>query len=239
MARFIKPEKSLLLNTKIGDIEFLDTEYRYIEEEPVKDKIMILKKGIQKIEDLFEVKVETPSISQVWNSPTNFNIIATVIVKSEYGSTFGIASGNPLNLNSSIAKAYAVETSINRAKATALIELLRKNCIKEDLPLLYSSFDEFNTENSINNLTNITTNNTKGTTKEIKDNSKNKKSEETYKESNDNSLLYTRKYMEGITLSELLEKDKEYLKMLATKANKYRNLTNEFLDKNNISIESL
>ena len=100
-------------------------------------------------------------------------------------------------------------------------------------------------KNIINQILDIA-NNTNGTTKEIKEVSKNKKNEEIDKKLekkmstlDDNYLLYTKKYIEGITLSELLEKDKEYLKMLATKANKYRDLTNEFLGKNNISIESL
>lgn len=281
---FIKPINCLNFETKKGNIEFSEDEYLIIDENKGSEKLMITKQGIQKIEDFFEVDCELPIIQQQWNTNNNFNIIVSTKITSEYGSAFGIASANPLNLSATISVAYGTEMAVKRSRATACLELLRKNYVgTEPIALLYSSFDEFKTEESVNrnamsNLpsknppTKVTkpkdsTNNKNISSKEkvdttqsatiIEENDKNetKASTTSIKETNidtnktvSNSTnrseefdekLFTRKYEDGISLEELLNTDREYLKQLGSKPNKYRNLTLAFLEYKNLSVTGL
>lgn len=236
MAKFVTPSEKLEINTKNGVLELETFEYFKIVEDNKSDCLMISKQGISKIEDFFKIESLIPQIQQQWINNSNFNIIVTVEVKSEFGNTYGCASANPLNLRGDISRAYPVELGIKRARATAILELLRKNYSGEEpLALLYSTFDEFKAENSINNFVNENTKKDKVENKVTSEN-KNSSSDKGNVDINvDNDekfreLCFTRKYPNGISLIEIFNTDKEYFKQLSEKPNKYRSLAVELLN---------
>lgn len=150
--KFLKANNDMVIKTTKGDLTIEKNEYLVIESERGTRPLMINKEGVQKITKFFKAKSTKPEIQQVWNSNQNFNIIATVEFIVDGESFYATASANILNLQQDISKAYAAEMAVKRAKSTASLEILRENYTgKEPLPLLYSSFDEFNTEESINN----------------------------------------------------------------------------------------
>lgn len=146
MARFLKPEKKLILKTVNGPIEILNNEYFILEDEGRKS-LVINKEGIQKIEDFFFVKTEICEVSAVLD-----NVYVTVRMTTPQGlQVERIGSANERNLTNAISRAYPLEMAFKRACATAALEVLRKNYIGETpLPLLYSSFDEFQAEEGVN-----------------------------------------------------------------------------------------
>lgn len=234
MAKFFTPSEKLEIKTKNGVLVLETSEYFKILEENKSDCLMISKQGISKIEDFFNVEPLIPQIQQTWINNSNFNIIVTIEVKSEFGNTYGCASANPLNLKGDISRAYPVELGIKRARATAILELLRKNYSGEEpLALLYSTLDEFKAENSINNAISEKNTTEKVNTPVVKetlqllDNDKSTNTnevEEKFKE-----LCFTKKYPNGISLIDIFNTDKDYFKQLSEKPNKYRNLAIELI----------
>ncbi len=149
--KFKKMSKAFEILTTKGTLVIENTEYYQIDGERANAPIVINKEGIQKIEDFFGVESGAPVIQQVWNSGNNFSIIATTSVVFDGSTYYGVGSGSNLNLTNAISQAYPAEMAVKRAKAVAALEVLRKNYIGSDrLPLLYSSFDEFNTEEAVN-----------------------------------------------------------------------------------------
>ena len=147
MARFLKPEKKLILKTVNGPIEILNSEYFILEDEGGRKPLVINKEGIQKIEDFFLVKTEILREGAVLD-----NVYVTVRMTTPQGlQVERLGSANERNLTNAISRAYALEMAFKRACATAALEVLRKNYIGETpLPLLYSSFDEFQAEEGVN-----------------------------------------------------------------------------------------
>lgn len=146
MVRFLKPEKKLILKTVNGPIEILNNEYFILEDEGRKS-LVINKEGIQKIEDFFLVKTEILREGEVGGV-----LYVTVRMTTPQGlQVERIGSANERNLTNAISRAYPLEMAFKRACATAALEVLRKNYIGETpLPLLYSSFDEFQAEEGVN-----------------------------------------------------------------------------------------
>lgn len=149
--KFKKMNVNMEIETTKGLLVLESSEYFQIEDSRKNAPVVINKNGIQKIEDFFGATYVEPVINQVWNSSSNFNLVVTVGLKFEDEIIYGIGSGNNLSLSNVIAQAYPAEMAVKRAKAVAALELLRKNYSGSDrLPLLYSSFDEFNTEEAVN-----------------------------------------------------------------------------------------
>lgn len=235
MAKFFTPNEKLEIKTKKGELSLESSEYFKISEENRSDCLMISKQGISKIEDFFEIEALAPQIQQTWVNNSNFNIVITVEVKSEYGNSYGCASANPLNLKGDISRAYPVELGVKRARATAILELLRKNYVGEEpLALLYSTFDEFKAENSINNAVSESKKHNEDKVEnkvENKNNSNNDSSDSKFKE-----LCFTKKYPDGISLIDIYNNDREYFKQMSEKPNKYRNLAIEYLNSLGVAV---
>ena len=145
--RFLKPEKKLILKTVSGPIEILNSEYFILEDEGGRKPLVINKEGIQKIEDFFLVKTEILREGAVLD-----NVYVTVRMTTPQGlQVERLGSANERNLTNAISRAYPLEMAFKRACAAAALEVLRKNYIGETpLPLLYSSFDEFQAEEGVN-----------------------------------------------------------------------------------------
>lgn len=246
--KILKTDKDLVLKTTKGELVITNKEYFMIKNEKGPTPLVINKEGIQKIEDHFDASFIKPEIQQIWNSSNNFNIIATVGIEFEGKVIYGVGSANTLNLTNVISQAYPAEMAVKRAKATAALELLRKNYVGEErLPLLYSSFDEFQTEDANSNIeieeieeeNQEKENNVKEEAKEkieekienkeevkeeVKEENKNEVQEEFEEKSKEESsagdyVIKTNKYRTGITIRELHEKDAGYFKWLATNKN--------------------
>lgn len=245
--RFLTPQEELVIDTKKGTFTLKTTQYFIIEDEKRNTSaLMINKEGIQCIEDFFDVKVEMPSISQVWNANNNFNIIASIKMQSGDIESFGIASGNVLNLTNYISQSYAAEMAVKRARATASLEILRKYYIGKDrLPLLYSSFDEFKSEEGINN--NFKDNNVQ--TKPENQSFNNMKNEESRdinstQDSQDvgTYIIVSNKFKGGISIKDLANKDMNYFLWIAKSTNpngkfvEYQQKVLQYAKENNIKI---
>lgn len=262
MSRFEKASEDLVFETKKGKLTIDKNSYLKVVEENKNDCLIITKAGTQTIKDFFEVVPKLPQINQQWNNNSNFNIIVMVEVETkEYGSAYGCASANPLNLGNKVAQSYPVEMGVKRAEATACLELLRKNYTgKESVPLLYSSFDEFNAENSINNPDepkNIKkpTNNTKKEvpqTTQKTNNTEVKSGQTTTTQQDDKNIIdpnsvnkefsktiFTKKYPEGTTLINIYNTDKEYFKKIVVDPNKYRDFATKLLTYIGVTVEEL
>lgn len=151
-AKLIPQPCEITFETKLGQLVIDRDEYLVIKENNREDKLMITKKGVQKIEDFFNIEIDRPLIDQQFVNNANFNIIVTIHAISKHGSAYGVASANRFNLTTPISCQFATEMAVKRARATAALEIMRKNCVKtETLMLLYSSFDEFNAEIQLNN----------------------------------------------------------------------------------------
>lgn len=288
-ATLIAQDNEISFETKIGQLIINKDEYLIINEDGRADKLMITKKGIQKIEDFFQIEIEQPIINQAFVNNANFNIIVTINATSPYGSAYAVASANRFNLTNAISCAYGTEMAVKRARATAALEILRKNCTNtETLLLLYSDFDEFRAERTVNNSSpNDEINNTSGnteienntnkntqkntakqnnttkqntssntttisesksttnvddknkknnTSKQSKENPPSEKGDSTngsnpkYTEEDFQKPIVTKKYLEGITISEILEKDKDYFKMMIEQPNPRRDFAIAYLE---------
>lgn len=264
--KFKKMNKAFEVSTSKGTLTIENTEYFQIEGNG-NAPVVINKEGIQKIEDFFGAEHLEPVINQVWNGGSNFNIIVTTGLKFEGQIYYGIGSGNNLNLTNAIAQAYPAEMAVKRAKAVAALELLRRNYTGTDrLPLLYSSFDEFNTEESVNSKVEIVEDKTEKVTpmkKEVKAPVESKveetapvMTEEVSKKTPQKEesvqteevtavgdfVLVTSKYRNGITIKELHESNSSYFSWLATattlngKYVEYQEKVKEYIQENNIQI---
>lgn len=241
MARFLKPEKKLIFKTVNGLIEILNSEYFILEDEGGRKPLVINKEGIQKIEDFFLVKTEILREGAVLD-----NVYVTVRMTTPQGlQVERLGSANERNLTNAISRAYALEMAFKRACATAALEVLRKNYIGETpLPLLYSSFDEFQAEEGVNanvpevenksaekkapvakqevqeTLASVNMTEVPGAENPFKE----EKEEESAPESEPDDatiksdlgtfVIKSNKYRNGITLAELAEKDINYLNWL-------------------------
>ncbi|QUH22016.1 hypothetical protein [Alkaliphilus sp. B6464] len=180
--QFLRPNTNLALKTNKGELIITSNEH-FIVDSQRGSSVVINKEGIQKIEDHFDSLFTEPKIQQAWITTNNYNVVVTVGLEVDGKTTYGVGCANTLNLANVIAQAYPVEMAVKRAKATCALEVLRKNYIGEErLPLLYSSFDEFQTEDSINKNVEVkedkrpASNNatvTKADTTSVKENTKN------------------------------------------------------------------
>lgn len=256
MARFLKPEKKLILKTVNGPIEILNSEYFILEDEGGRKPLVINKEGIQKIEDFFLVKTEILREGAVLD-----NVYVTVRMTTPQGlQVERLGSANERNLTNAISRAYALEMAFKRACATAALEVLRKNYIGETpLPLLYSSFDEFQAEEGVNanvpevenksaekkapvakqeeakvqetpaapeSLVNMTE--VPGAENPFKE--EKEEDDATIKSDLGTFVIKSNKYRNGITLAELAEKDINYLNWLV-KGDNMRGRYKEYQEK--------
>lgn len=143
--KFITPNESLVLQTTKGVLEIAPNEYFIINDKDRKP-LMINKEGAQKIEDFFGAQTEIVREGAALSSA-----YVVVRVTGNGVAVERLGSANNKNLSNRISQAYPLEMSFKRAWATAMLEMLRKNYTgTEKLPLLYSSFDEFQTDFSMN-----------------------------------------------------------------------------------------
>lgn len=241
--KFVKPTESLKLKTNKGELEILAREYFILDDERGNsNNLMINKSGVQKIEDHFEIDAKVPTIQQTFHAVNNFNIIVTVEITSKYGSSYGVASANPLNLGNTIAMMYGTEMGVKRARATAALELLRKNYIGEKaLPLLYSSFDEFKSEDSVNSGS-VNRENANKAENTKPNNSMEQVQGNTQGNTQGNSenwnefVIRIKNYENGVTLPELEKQNLNYLKWLCNKPNRYRDKVRLYAQEKNIDI---
>lgn len=237
VAVFLKPSESLKVETTKGELEILPNEYFILSDE--RKVLVINKEGIQKIEDFFQATTEIIEVGAALDS-----IYVSVRMKTPDGLTIErLGSSNNGNLKNDIARAYPVEMAFKRACATASLEILRKNYVGEkQIPLLYSSFDEFKAEKSINEDISILKEEREIEEKrEIKKDEKQENRGENIASSLGQYVLKTNRYRNGITLAELLQKDPEYLKWLVEKANnlggkykEYQEKAKAFLEQNKL-----
>ena len=261
-AKLIPQPNEISFETKKGELIIDKDEYLVIKEDKRDDKLMITKKGVQKIEDFFNIEIDCPIIDQQFVNNANFNIIVTIHAISEHGSAYGVASANRFNLTTSISCQFATEMAVKRARATAALEILRKNCIKtETLMLLYSSFDEFNAELQVNtptptdeqinknqsntNTPNNNAHNANNSGASVNNAKENKTTQNTSSSSSKEPAkprtnkqftieefktpIITKKYLNGITIDEIYNTDKEYYKMMVDTPNPRRDFAIAYL----------
>ena len=207
---FKKPETKLVCETFLGQLIFDEKEYFILENEA----LMINKSGIQKIEDKFSTTTEIVKVGEVLG-----NIYVHIKMTTDSLSVERLGSANRLNLTDNISRAYAVEMAFKRAAATAALEILRKNS-KKDLPLLYSSFDEFKSDN-----TNKDDDTNDDNTNNIK-----------------NYIIKTKKYKNGITIENLVSQDIDHIREIVNTKKvfgiykEYQNKIKEYIEEFKINI---
>ena len=207
---FKKPETKLICETSLGQLIFDEKEYFILENEA----LMINKSGIQKIEDKFSTTTEIVKVGEVLG-----NIYVHIKMTTDSLSVERLGSANRLNLTNNISRAYAVEMAFKRAAATAALEILRKNS-KKDLPLLYSSFDEFKSDN---------TNKDDDTNDDDTNNIK-------------NYIIKSKKYKNGITIENLVSQDIDHIREIVNTKKvfgiykEYQNKIKEYIKEFKINI---
>lgn len=221
----------------------------------IKDKnneINLLESGIDKLEMFLQIKEDMPIINQQYINAVNFNIIVTLkIHDKDNDSEIVVVSINPSKLDEEDFP-YAAEKAYLNARSSALMKYLEKRFCKDLKPADMEQAETLDTihleidkeENINNNEISETTQNFQITQNTFFDNPSSsiktpKEKMEDYSEFNFENPIITKKYLEGISLEELLATDPEYMKQLATKPNPNRNLICAFLEKNNKDISTL
>lgn len=138
---FLKPTQNLTINLDDNNVIILsENQYHIqIDDETGKTSYVISKEGIMYVKKALNIEDIDLDIKDVAG-----NITVTSIMNFRNKKYIAIGCTNKDNTKSNpIARAYMPEMAAKRAKATNVVQILYEIAKNNDLPLLYTEFDEF------------------------------------------------------------------------------------------------